>query len=237
MTEGQGPRPGAGQVPQEHPVHGVHRHRGAARPEPEERRILEDPDEIYKTILKYMKLMYQKAELVHGDLSEYNILMENGEPVIIDVGQAMLVDHANVARVPEAGHRATSTVTSARWTSRSRPTRRVLTSSSTGGQEEMKAVRIPKERVGALIGKDGATKRMLEERMQMTVRSTPRARCSSRTRNVKDPLMPPEGHRHRQGHRPGLLPAAGAPAAGRRRVPGDHGHRRLRRQGPDQLSA
>jgi RIO kinase 1 len=56
---------------------------------------LENPDEIYEKILKYMKLMYRKAELVHGDLSEYNILMENGEPVIIDVGQAMLVDHVN----------------------------------------------------------------------------------------------------------------------------------------------
>ncbi len=56
---------------------------------------LENPDEIYKTILKYMKIMYQKAELVHGDLSEYNILMENGKPVIIDVGQAMLIDHVN----------------------------------------------------------------------------------------------------------------------------------------------
>jgi RIO kinase 1 len=56
---------------------------------------LEDPDKIYATIIKYMKIMYQKAELVHGDLSEYNILMENGKPVIIDVGQAMLVDHVN----------------------------------------------------------------------------------------------------------------------------------------------
>jgi RIO kinase 1 len=56
---------------------------------------LENPDEIYEKILKYMKLMYRKAELVHGDLSEYNILLENGEPVIIDVGQAMLVDHVN----------------------------------------------------------------------------------------------------------------------------------------------
>ena len=34
----------------------------------------------------------------------------------------------------------------------------------------MKAVRIPKERVGALIGKDGASKKMLQERMQMTIR-------------------------------------------------------------------
>ena len=56
---------------------------------------LDNPEEIYEMILKYMKLMYRKAELVHGDLSEYNILLENGVPVIIDVGQAMLVDHVN----------------------------------------------------------------------------------------------------------------------------------------------
>jgi RIO kinase 1 len=57
--------------------------------------LLDDPEKTYKTILKYIKLAYQKAELVHGDLSEYNVLMEEAGPVIIDVGQALTVDHPN----------------------------------------------------------------------------------------------------------------------------------------------
>lgn len=56
---------------------------------------LDDPGGTYKTVLRYMRLAYQKAGLVHGDLSEYNILMEDGEPVFIDVGQAFMVEHPN----------------------------------------------------------------------------------------------------------------------------------------------
>jgi RIO kinase 1 len=56
---------------------------------------LDDAGRTYKTIIKYMKLAYRKAELVHGDLSEYNILMQDSEPVIIDVGQGMMTDHMN----------------------------------------------------------------------------------------------------------------------------------------------
>ncbi len=56
---------------------------------------LVDPAKTYKTIVKYMRLAYKKAELVIGDLSEYNILMQGGEPVIIDVGQGMMIDHPN----------------------------------------------------------------------------------------------------------------------------------------------
>ena len=37
--------------------------------------------------------MVQKAELVHGDLSQYNILNNSGELVIIDCGQAVLTSH------------------------------------------------------------------------------------------------------------------------------------------------
>jgi RIO kinase 1 len=34
-----------------------------------------------------------KAELVHGDLSEYNIMVWKGRPVIFDVSQAVSVAH------------------------------------------------------------------------------------------------------------------------------------------------
>jgi len=56
---------------------------------------LEDPGKTARTILDYMRLSYRKAYLVHCDLSEFNILMLGGEPVIIDVGQAVHRDHPN----------------------------------------------------------------------------------------------------------------------------------------------
>ena len=35
--------------------------------------------------------MYEKAGLVHGDLSEYYIMVWQNKPVIFDVPQAMLI--------------------------------------------------------------------------------------------------------------------------------------------------
>ncbi len=54
---------------------------------------LENPEETARIILKYINLAYKKARLVHSDISEFNILMFKGEPVLIDVGQAVLLDH------------------------------------------------------------------------------------------------------------------------------------------------
>ncbi len=54
---------------------------------------IEDPEALAREILDFMKLAYQKAQLVHGDLSEYNILMLGQKPVIIDVGQTVLLGH------------------------------------------------------------------------------------------------------------------------------------------------
>ncbi|UCC33165.1 MAG: serine protein kinase RIO, partial [Candidatus Bathyarchaeota archaeon] len=39
------------------------------------------------------KMLYQKAELVHADLSEYNIMIWDGEPVLFDISQAVPVEH------------------------------------------------------------------------------------------------------------------------------------------------
>jgi RIO kinase 1 len=50
------------------------------------------PSATYKRILHYVKILYKKGELVHADLSEYNILMWKG-PVIIDVSQAVHISH------------------------------------------------------------------------------------------------------------------------------------------------
>ncbi len=43
--------------------------------------------------MDYVKILYKDAKLVHGDLSSYNILIDNGEPVIIDISQGVMVDH------------------------------------------------------------------------------------------------------------------------------------------------
>lgn len=51
-----------------------------------------NPSAVFKRILQYVKILYKKGELVHADLSEYNILMWKG-PVLIDVSQAVQISH------------------------------------------------------------------------------------------------------------------------------------------------
>ncbi|MGB9837523.1 serine protein kinase RIO [Methanothermobacter sp.] len=53
----------------------------------------EDPEGVLELIVEYMHRLYTGARLVHGDLSFFNILNHSGEPVIIDVSQAMVLDH------------------------------------------------------------------------------------------------------------------------------------------------
>jgi RIO kinase 1 len=53
---------------------------------------LDDPAETYAAILNMIDLLYKKAELVHGDLSEFNILFGN-QPYLIDMGQSVTRDH------------------------------------------------------------------------------------------------------------------------------------------------
>jgi RIO kinase 1 len=73
-----------------------------------------DLEELFLRIVSAMKTLYEKGTMVHADLSEFNIVM-NGyverelgpaakagaeaeieiEPVIIDLGQAVLSDHPN----------------------------------------------------------------------------------------------------------------------------------------------
>ena len=52
-----------------------------------------NPGKIYETMLIYLKKLYTKAELVHGDLSEYNIMIWKGRPVLFDMSQAVLTAH------------------------------------------------------------------------------------------------------------------------------------------------
>ena len=56
-----------------------------------------DSDEIwiglYKQVVLMMRQMFQDAKLVHGDLSEYNLLVEADKVVLIDVSQSVGLDH------------------------------------------------------------------------------------------------------------------------------------------------
>lgn len=54
---------------------------------------LENPNKIYTTIIEYIKRMYKEGDLVHSDLSEYNILVHRGKPVLIDLAQGVVRDH------------------------------------------------------------------------------------------------------------------------------------------------
>lgn len=55
---------------------------------------LEEPEKFLDITLKQVKMLY-KSSLVHADLSEYNILVQNGKPYFIDFGQAVVVKHPN----------------------------------------------------------------------------------------------------------------------------------------------
>ncbi|MBR9682805.1 MAG: serine protein kinase RIO [Candidatus Aenigmarchaeota archaeon] len=57
---------------------------------------VKDPEKLYKKIVKDLIAMYKKSKMVHGDLSEYNILIDNNEkPYIIDFSQAVILSHPN----------------------------------------------------------------------------------------------------------------------------------------------
>jgi len=51
--------------------------------------------EIFKNLIMDVRKMYRVAGLVHGDLSEYNVMIWRGRHYIIDVSQAVKVTHPN----------------------------------------------------------------------------------------------------------------------------------------------
>ncbi|MCW3983142.1 MAG: serine protein kinase RIO [Candidatus Bathyarchaeota archaeon] len=53
----------------------------------------ENPQRVYKLLITYLKRLYQKAKIVHGDLSEYNIMMWKGKPLIFDLSQSVSIEH------------------------------------------------------------------------------------------------------------------------------------------------
>ena len=55
---------------------------------------IENPRTAYEVIREYMYRLYD-AGIVHGDLSEYNIVVHESQLYLIDVGQAVTVHHPN----------------------------------------------------------------------------------------------------------------------------------------------
>ena len=53
----------------------------------------QNPDDFWNQLLVQLKLFVNEAKLVHGDLSNYNILNLDEKPVIIDVSQSVVLDN------------------------------------------------------------------------------------------------------------------------------------------------
>lgn len=54
---------------------------------------LKKPDKTYMEIIDFIVKSLNKAKLVHSDLSEYNVMIWNEKPFIIDLSQAVPVTH------------------------------------------------------------------------------------------------------------------------------------------------
>ncbi|WEL20087.1 serine protein kinase RIO [Halorhabdus sp. BNX81] len=55
---------------------------------------IENPETAFEVLREYMRRLHA-AGLVHGDLSEYNVVFHEGELVVIDLGQAVTVHSPN----------------------------------------------------------------------------------------------------------------------------------------------
>jgi len=61
----------------------------------------EEAKRVFDKLVEYISVLYNRAGLVHADLSEFNILYDDGEPVIIDMGQSVTLDHPMVRKFLE----------------------------------------------------------------------------------------------------------------------------------------
>jgi len=55
---------------------------------------VENPRTAFEVVREYMRRLYG-AGLIHGDLSEYNVVVHEGELCLLDLGQAVTVHHPN----------------------------------------------------------------------------------------------------------------------------------------------
>lgn len=57
---------------------------------------IKKPAKIFNRIIKQYKIIYKKAKMIHGDLGEFNIILdEKGNILIIDWMQWVPTDHPN----------------------------------------------------------------------------------------------------------------------------------------------
>lgn len=54
---------------------------------------LPDPQGVFNTLIGFVRSAWRKANLVHGDLSQFNVLALEDEVIVIDVAQAVTRDH------------------------------------------------------------------------------------------------------------------------------------------------
>lgn len=52
-----------------------------------------NPEKVYNLLVTHVERLYKKARLIHGDLSEYNVMIWRQRPVIFDISQAVLTVH------------------------------------------------------------------------------------------------------------------------------------------------
>jgi len=71
---------------------------------------IEDPAAVYKDLMLQVRRLYHLADLVHSDLSEYNVLMHDDLPYLIDMGQAVLRRHPMAREFLERDTKNLSTV-------------------------------------------------------------------------------------------------------------------------------
>lgn len=61
----------------------------------------EEPEKVYKQLLTYMKRLFKKADLIHGDLSEYNLMTFRGQLVVFDMSQSVPKSHPHAKSLLE----------------------------------------------------------------------------------------------------------------------------------------
>ena len=54
---------------------------------------IKNPHEVFEKLIDFITKMYVKGDIVHGDLSSFNILFHKNKPYLIDLGQGVLLEH------------------------------------------------------------------------------------------------------------------------------------------------